>query len=264
MEVKHSKFGGSGAHRYWNCAGCISLIAKARALPSYDPTTSKYAIEGTVAHKLAEICLKTDTNAEDYIREVFEADDMYVAVTRNMVDAVQVYLDDIRGTCLSEFGTNKAFLEIEKQFKLKNVDPEAYGTNDVFLHIPFHKLIVWDYKHGKGVIVEIGFNKQLLFYALGALEGREDIEKVELRLVQPRVPHKDGKIRRITYSVDKLKLFEIELREKIKATKAPNALRKGGNWCKFCDAYKICSEAKQNIWRGGRVNSVANAIEDFS
>ena len=263
LEIVHSKFGGSGAHRFWECAGCINLAEKARAMKGYDSTPSVYATEGTVAHKLGEICLQSGEEAESYIGEIFEADDTYVTVTPNMAYAVQVYLDNIRETYLSEFGTNKSFLEIEKRFTLKNVDPEAFGTNDACLHIPFHKLVVWDYKHGKGVTVEVQFNKQLLYYALGAIEGKEDIEEVDLRLIQPRKPHKDGKVRGITYPVEKLKLFEIELKEKIKATKDLNAPRKGGNWCKFCDAYKICSEAKKNVWRGKKSNTVANAIEDF-
>ncbi len=264
LEKIHSKYGGSGAHRYWECAGCINLQEKAKAMSDFDPTPSIYATEGTVAHRLAEMCLKLNEDASAYVNEMVEADDRYIIISQNMADAVQVYVDHIKETCENEFGTNKSFLEIEKEFSLKNLDPEAFGTNDAYLHVPFHKLIVWDYKHGKGVVVEIKFNKQLLYYALGALEGKTDIDEVQLFIVQPRAPHKDGKIRTVTYSVEKLKLFEIELREKIKVTKNPDAVRKGGDWCKFCDAYKICSEAKKDIWRGKNYNTVAKAIEDFT
>ncbi len=263
LEKIHSKYGGSGAHRYWACAGCINLCEKAKAMLDFDPSPSVYATEGTVAHRLAEICLHSNEDAIAYVGEMFEADDRYIIVSQDMAKAVQVYLDHIRETCKNEFGTNKSFLEIEKEFTLKGLDPEAFGTNDACLHVPFHKLFVWDYKHGKGVVVEIKFNKQLLYYALGALEGKTDIDEVQLFIVQPRAPHKDGVIRTKTYSVEKLKLFEIELREKIKVTKNPDAVRKGGDWCKFCDAYKICSEAKKDIWRGGAYNTVAKAIEDF-
>ncbi len=55
-----------------------------------------------------------------------------------------------------------------------------------------------------------------------------------------------------------------DLQNLIKATKNPEAVRKGGGWCKFCSAYKICSEAKKDIWRGKNYNTVAKAIEDFS
>ncbi len=263
MKKAHSKYGGSGAHRYWECAGCINLCEIARARKDYDPSSSKYALEGTAAHMLGEKCLLTDEDAENFIGESYELEDKYIIVSRDMAKAVQVYLDSVR-VKFSNFGTNKSFLDVEKKFTLENVDPEAFGTNDACLHIPFHKLIVWDYKHGKGVTVEVRFNKQLLFYALGALKGKEDIEEVELILVQPRIPHKKGKVRSVTYPVEKLKLFELELKEKIKATKNPKALRKGGAWCKFCDAYEICTEAKKNIWRGKAVNTVAQAIKDFT
>ncbi len=263
MKRGHSIYGGSGAHRYWECAGCINLIKIARAKKDYDPSSSIYALEGTVAHQLGEHCLITDEEAEDYLGGIYEIEDKFITVSTDMAEAVQVYLDSVR-SAYSGFGTGKAFLEIEKEFTLKQVDSEAFGTNDACLHIPFHKIIVWDYKHGKGITVEVRFNKQLLFYALGALKGKEDIEEVELILVQPRIPHKNGKVRSVIYPVDKLELFEIELKEKIKATKNPKAPRKGGDWCKFCDAYKICPEAKKNIWRGKKArNTVADAIEDF-
>ncbi len=263
MKKTHSKYGGSEAHRYWECAGCINLIAIAKSRKDYDPSSSKYAIEGKAAHLLGEQCLLMDEDSEEFIGEVYEIEDKYITISRNMAEAVQIYLNSVRHA-ISGFGTNKNFLEIEKEFALPDVDPTAFGTNDACLYVPFHKLFVWDYKHGKGIVVEVKFNKQLLFYALGALKGKEDVKEVELILVQPRIPHKNGKVRSVTYSVDKLKLFEIELKEKIKATKNPKAIRKGGDWCKFCDAYKICPEAKKNIWRGRRVrNSVADAIEDF-
>ncbi len=161
LEKIHSKYGGSGAHRYWECAGCINLQEKAKVMPDFDSTPSVYATEGTIAHMLAEVCLKTNENADEYIGETFEADDRFIIISGEMAAAVQVYLDHIRETCENEFGTNKSFLEIEKEFTLKSLDPEAFGTNDACLHVPFHKLVVWDYKHGKGVVVEIKFNKQI-------------------------------------------------------------------------------------------------------
>ncbi len=265
MELVHSRVGGSGAHRFWECPGCINLADKVKAMPDYEPKTSIYATEGTVAHTLGELCLKNgDEYADGYVGESFLADDKFITVTQNMADAVQVYLDDVRGTVKDEFGTNMSFLEVEKKFALPNVDPDAFGTNDACLHVPFHKLIIWDYKHGKGVVVEVKFNKQLLYYALGALGNMKDVEEVELRLVQPRAAHKDGFIRKASYPVEKLALFEMELKQKIEATKDPEAPRKGGDWCKFCEGYRICSEAKKDLWRGNRSNNVADAIDDFN
>ena len=263
MEVKlHSKIGGSGAHRFWECAGCINLAEKAR-LMGHENAPSVYASEGTAAHELAEICLKSGEKADDYLTEILEADGKNFPVTRNMADAVQVFLDTIRKDC-ERFGTNRAFLEIEKEFSLNSVDPEAFGTNDASLHIPYDTLVVYDYKHGKGVVVEVNFNKQLLYYGLGAIKGKEDVEFIELVIVQPRAPHKDGVVRRITYTIEQLELFGIELKQKVQATRNPEALRRGGTWCKFCAAYSICNEAERNLWRGGKSNSVANAISDFS
>lgn len=260
VEVKqHSKIGGSGAHRFWECPGCIILADKI----GRDDIPSKYASEGTVAHKLAEDCLRSDEDAEDYIGFTFEADGRIIKVTQNMADAVQVYLDTIRKDC-EKVGTNRAFLEIEKEFSLTGIDKDAFGTNDAYLHVPFDTLIVYEYKHGAGVVVEVRHNKQMLYYALGAIQGKEDVEQIELVIAQPRARHKDGVVRRITYSVDQLELFGIELKQKIMATKNPDALRRGGTWCKFCAAYRGCDEAEKNLWRGGGNNSIAKAISDFT
>ncbi len=264
MELAHSKVGGSGAHRFWECAGCINLADKVKSMPGYEQKSSKYMREGTAAHSLCEVCLKKDEDADEYIGETFLVEECFINVTENMATAVQVYLDDVRNTVKSEFGTNMSYLDVEKRFALKSVDPDAFGTNDACLHVPFHKLIIWDYKHGKGVIVEVDFNKQLLYYALGALEGRMDVEEVELRVIQPRASHKDGAVRTVSYPVEKLALYEIELKQKIEATRDPEAPRKGGDWCKFCHGYSICSEAKRDLWRGNRSNNVADAIEDFN
>ncbi len=259
----HSKIGGSGAHRFWECPGSIALADKARAKPGFEDSPSVYASEGTVAHQLAEQCLIDNDDPDGFIGFSFEADDRIIKVTQNMADAVQVYLDTIRKDC-QKFGTNAAFLEIEKGFSLPSIDPEAFGTNDACLHIPYETLIVYDYKHGKGVVVEVRHNKQLLYYALGAIQGKEDVEFVELVIVQPRAPHKEGTVRSITYTRDNLEIFEMELKNKVIATKNPNAIRRGGQWCKFCAAYSICDEAETNLWKQNRSNTIANAISDFS
>jgi hypothetical protein len=62
---EHSVFGPSGAHRWLNCPGSI------KAEEGIPDTGSAYAIEGTNAHQLAELCLITGKNAEDFIGQEF-------------------------------------------------------------------------------------------------------------------------------------------------------------------------------------------------
>lgn len=263
MEViNHSKIGASSCHRFWECAGSIALGDKAKREGAVKET-SRFAMEGTAAHLLADICLKDGSRADRHLDVGLGVEDDYFFVTQNMADAVQVYLDKVR-ELLCEY--KDAEYGFEKKFHLTNIHPEAYGTNDAYIYIPEEeRLIVIDYKHGKGIVVEVEGNKQLLYYALGAkanIKGK--IKRIKLMIVQPRAKHKKGVIREITYTAKYLEVFEKELKEKILATEQPILELKAGAHCKFCPAILICSIAELNTWRGNTTVSVADAIEAFN
>ena len=260
--INHSKIGASGAHRFWECEGCVALSEKAKREGKVKDT-SKFALEGTAAHLLAEVCFRTSDVADGYVGSVIEVEDQLIKVTQGMADAVQVYLDTVEDTlkksCNHIFG-------FEKEFRLEDVDEDAYGVNDAFLYIPKEKkLIVWDYKHGKGVAVEVKHNKQLQYYAVGALKHiRGNVETIEIVIVQPRKKHKDGFIRSYNYTNIELLAFKIKLKEKIQATKKPVLRLRAGSWCKFCPAILICEIAEKQTWRQNTTYSVSQAINDFS
>lgn len=263
MEViNHSKIGASGAHRFWECEGSVALSDKAKREGKVKDT-SKFAMEGTAAHLLAEICLRTSDIADEYVRSVIEVEGELINVTQDMADAVQVYLDAVldRIPKASEFTFG-----FEKGFKLDDVDKDAYGTNDAFLYIPNQeRLIIWDYKHGKGLAVEVKHNKQLQYYGLGALGFiKGNVKIIETVIVQPRKKHKDGFIRSYSYTLGELLDFKSKLKEKIQATKKPVLELKAGAWCKFCPAILICEIAEKQTWRQNTTYSVSQAIEDFS
>ncbi len=263
MEViNHSKIGASGAHRFWECEGCVALSERAKREGNVKET-SHFAMEGTAAHLLAEICFETNDIPDEYVGSIIEIEDELIKVTQNMADAVQVYLnavsDEIARSCDYTFG-------FEKEFKIDDVDEDAYGVNDAFLYLPKKKkLFIWDYKHGKGVAVEVKHNKQLQYYALGALNHIKGVvELIEIVIVQPRKSHKDGVVRSWSYTIAELLDFKIKLKEKIQATKKPILQLRAGSWCKFCPAILICEVAEKQTWRQNTTYSVAQAINDFS
>ncbi len=268
MEViNHSKIGASGAHRFWECEGCVALSERAKREGNMKET-SHFAMEGTAAHLLAETCFKTKDIADGYVGSIIEVEDQLIKVSQGMADAVQVYLDFVRNILSLN---PSAVWGYEKEFKLSDVDEEAYGVNDAYILLPeLKKLFVIDYKHGKGVSVEVKDNKQLLYYALGALQGngfnhtKKEIETIDIVIVQPRKKHKDGVIRSATYELEELIEFKWELIGKILATKKPVLELKAGSWCKFCPAILICEIAEKQTWRQNTTYSVAQAIEDFS
>lgn len=235
---KHSSLGASSAHRWIPCPGSVALCEKAP--PQAD---SEYAREGTAAHKLAEKCLEKTAvmiggNPEDYVGK----DIMGFVVDQEMVDAVKLYVDLVR----ADAETMNAKVEIEKKCDLSSIFRGMFGTNDAVAYARWSKLIVYDYKHGKGLAVDVVDNPQLLYYALGAyieLGSNLEFTEIELVIVQPRAEHRDGPVRRWTIPVQFLTAWSDTLRAAALATQKPDAPRVPGKQCRWCPAQPICPEA---------------------
>jgi hypothetical protein len=192
--------------------------------------SSPYAEEGTAAHEVAEICLKSGEDATAYVgKTVYNH-----KVTAEMAEAVQVYLDEVRGTLLAHHGNGD--LLIEQRFKLDWIDKAMFGTNDASLIVHFDTLYVFDYKHGAGVAVEALGNKQMRYYALGAARNA-DVQFVEMVIVQPRCPHKDGPVRRERISIDDLiEWQDTELMPAVNDALQDEARLFAGDHCHWCPA----------------------------
>lgn len=229
---KHSRIGASGAYRWMVCTGSPAMIDKAPP-----QTQSVWAAEGTAAHKVGELCLKTGNNASRYVGNDFDG----VECTEEMAEAVQVYIDAVRGDMQKYAGSE---LLVEQAFDLAQILLGLFGTNDAVVYQAFGRLIIYDYKHGAGNAVEVVDNKQLLYYALGAilnlLNGGGDFESVELVIVQPRAMHRDGHVRRWVVDVPYVMEFAKELEKKARETMQPDAPLVAGDHCKWCPAKAFC------------------------
>lgn len=229
----HATLGASSAYRWMTCAGSVKLSAN---IPRKD---TQYSLEGTAAHALAEISYNQRLDPSNWLGERIES----VVVTQEMVDAVRVYVDFLRGLSV---GDN--LVQLEQRFDLSKLNPPApmFGTSDCTAYLPAErKLIVADYKHGAGVAVDVEDNPQLKYYGLGCLLTlRKDqrVETVELVIVQPRAQHKDGPIRRWECSVEHLLDFSAELVEGAHRAMEPDAPLVPGKHCRFCPAQPMCPE----------------------
>lgn len=231
--AKHSKIGASGAYRWFACPGSVNMIAMA---PKQEQ--SVYAAEGSAAHELCETCLISGGDAVDH----FGTEINGFEVTHDMVDAVQLYIDTVR-----EDLTKDSVLGVEAKFHLDHIHPDLFGTNDAFVAEDYKKVIVYDFKYGQGVPVEVQNNKQMMYYAVNLVK-EYDPEFVELVIVQPRCPHKDGPVRRWTISGGKLtKWAENDLKEAAFATEDPNAPLNAGGHCQFCPAAGMCPALKNEV-----------------
>jgi hypothetical protein len=254
---EHSVWSASATSRNWNCAGALALGAKVDKLD----VESEAAAWGTACHEISEKCLLDVVPADHLIGTTVKTKQHTFTVDEEMADCAQEYVDYVQEQA-HVFRSNPRPLWIEERFSLAKLDPpfDAGGTCDAIIYNPDEKLLeVVDLKGGRGVVVEVTENKQLRTYALGALLAHPelDVVKVKSTIVQPRAPHKDGRIRSETYHVSDLMEWTHELMERMQAAKkAEDALAKvsgaltretwgddflvAGDHCTFCPAAGIC------------------------
>lgn len=238
MTKKHSKLGASASDRWINCPGSIRMSA---GIPSVE---SAYALEGTVAHEVCEILLEGRTPP---------AEIKGVEITDEMVEHCNVHVDYV----WSRARINEALpvgerpeIDIEQRFSLPSLHPDFFGTADCVIYKPEEKrLIVIDFKYGRGIPVEAKDNPQLRYYALGAAMKKHNrgVSVVETVIVQPRCPHPDGPIRSDEISALELMEWSSDLVAAAKATEEPDAPLNPGDWCKFCPAAVTCTALQQKV-----------------
>jgi hypothetical protein len=278
----HSRFGGSKAERWLNCASSVALGDLVPEQPS------RYAAEGTRAHEIAAYCLQRSlSTSRAPAAQQFLADKGWTEedVPVDMLDAVDVYLDAVWAE-VNRFGDGlNAEMRIESTFVLDNLEGadkgEVFGSNDCIVYHPLKKrLAVFDYKHGVGVSVASEDNAQLKFYALGAvldadlIKGR-GVTDIELVIVQPRALDAEaaGAVKSWTWDLADVLEFKVDIEEAIFRAKvmrpffvgakkgeflAADAMPGGapayatGDWCRFCPAAAICpAKEKQALDAAG-------------
>ena len=269
----HATWSASATARNWACSGALALGAKVEKLD----VESEPAAWGTACHQLAEKVLREEAgcfDAENCIGDEIKTKRHTFTVDEEMADCAQQYVDYVREQANAAHGPHS--LWIEERFSLAKLNPpfDAGGTCDAIIYNPDEKLLeVVDLKGGRGVVVEVTENKQLRTYALGALLAHPDLDVVRVKstIVQPRAPHKDGRIRSETYHVTELVEWSAELLVKMRLSKkaedalehvAGDATRElwgdtylvSGSHCTFCPAEGICpAREKQAL-------AVANAF----
>lgn len=240
----HSKLSPSASKRWMTCTGSVKLIEELTKRGLIEDIPSKFAAEGTAAHELGEKCLRHRREPEDFLGRIIPAQGFKFPVTQEMVDAIDIYVDDVRDDM------DGCELQVEVKCVLTSLGIEGLdgGTSDTLLVNPSCKyIIVDDLKYGKGIVVEPEGNTQLMQYALGALihlgiDEFDDDWDVYLRICQPRAFHPDGPIR--SHKMTSGELWEWaneELIPKAQATHNPNApLVPDHEGCRFCPAMGNC------------------------
>lgn len=167
----HAKLSPSSASRWLYCQKSIEECE------GLENGSSPYAEEGTLAHALLEQWLVVGFEPE------------WPEEYPDMKEAVKIAYEYV--TALSE--ESNAVFATEIQVKPDQLGTDGvWGTADVLIYHPeTYELFVIDYKHGKGVPVDVEGNSQLQIYALGAIAhaGRMGwhVETVRTVIIQPRI-----------------------------------------------------------------------------
>lgn len=223
----HSKYAASASERWLNCPGSIALCEKAP--PSRD---NKWSIEGTEAHACLEAFLKNIDNpnaVQKFLSKKYPLDMIeHARHARNLIF-----------TASQKISSDNEILA-EQKVKLDHHEDEG-GTLDAAIVDEFGPLVVYDYKYGAGIPVEVQNNPQLAFYALAlAKKYKYNFTEVVATIIQPRADHPKGPVRSWRMSIRQLKDWDDLFKKGVDRCEKPNARLFAGKWCRYCPAASIC------------------------
>lgn len=242
--MAHAKLAPSASARWINCPGSVNLIGAVKP----EEKSSKFAVEGTVAHAVAEFALTygmdkvysdlLDTNAHGQFQIPGSEK---IEINHDMIENVEYYYDyveEIKGELYLEFKA-PLFYSLTEDGTIDALNFRKYGKH----------CDVVDLKYGKGVAVSAEDNTQLLIYFISALDHFSvlySLETVTLHIVMPRQSNR--------VSTWELTMEEVERwRKRIEWAAAqvtdPRAPRiPGEKQCRWCPVKSHCAEfAKGNI-----------------
>lgn len=232
MARAHAKLAPSACSRWSVCTAAPTLEE------GYPDTTSVYATEGTLAHKLGELLLQKHfyfmkQASFDRQLKAIQADEQY---TKAMLSHCEDYRDFIAEQA-AEMGD--PIVALEERVDISHIVPEGFGSCDCIL-IADGLLHVIDLKYGAGVPVDSKDNPQLQLYALGALElfgAIYDVDRVKMTIFQPRLDN----IATYELPVKALEGWATWLKPIAQeAFDGPGTFRAGEEQCRFCKAHNDC------------------------
>jgi hypothetical protein len=199
--------------------------------------SSKYAAEGTAAHALAAYCLEERISPRSCLGQTALVEGHVIPLDEELVAAVEEYLHYVYDTTQPE---DESAAEQSFTPAMKKLHPKFGGSTDYVRWRAATRLLeIMDYKHGAGVPVDVDDNKQLKYYALGALLSNPqwNAETVRITIVQPRCDHEQGRIRSYEFPAIDLVDYAGELIDAAKRTEEFGAdLVPSKKACKWCPA----------------------------
>ena len=246
----HTVASPSALHRLMRCPGSAVLC---KSVPEQ---SSKYAEEGTLFHSVMEYILKAKLGEQVTNKWIRRYIDTYSTIALEkeavdeMVDCVQ---DAVEWFNLNFVNATQIIAETRLPMYYSDRD---YGTADVIVLFD-DRLVIVDWKYGKGVDVSPNNNPQLISYAVSALKylssqhiDIRNFKEIETIIYQPRI-YTGETVKSYKYAMQELvqqsKIIK-EAVDKVYAlySKSANSkivkenLSASEEACKFCPAKMIC------------------------
>ena len=226
--ANHSKVvGGSTAKRVIGCPGSVALCATMPPKPS-----SKYADEGTLLHDAIAQVLDKNVKPESLLGMTYQDQ----VLTQDLIDnKLHVALDllmEVDPKLEMEYA-------VETEVGFGDFLPDVFGSCDLLGRIG-NRAIVLDWKFGDGVSVGVEENEQLLFYAAAAMRTEsvkwvfDGATEIECVIIQP------PSLKRWVTTVERVKQFEVQLLQAVKASEKKDAPIAVGEHCRWCSAKPVC------------------------
>jgi hypothetical protein len=226
--MQHSNIvGGSTAKRVINCPGSVALVNKMPKQPS-----SEHADRGTMLHDVISEILGKDLPWDQFIGTVYEGQVLTQELFDEKIVVALELLDQVDPDKRMEY-------EVETRVGFGDLLPDVFGSTDLVGRIG-SRAIVLDWKFGDGVVVDAVENPQLMFYAAASMRTEEakwafeGATEVECIIVQPPM------IKRWVTTKERIKQFEQELVQAVKAAQQPDAKLAVGDHCRWCAGKPIC------------------------
>jgi len=200
------------------------------------------ADEGTLAHSVGELILRFklgEITKQKYSVELkkLQKNPLYNENLHSHAEDYSVFV--LERYTAAQNRTKDALIFLERKLDMTEWIPEGFGTGDCII-IADGVLEIIDLKYGKGVLVSAIENKQMMTYALGALNSfgfLYDVVSVRMTIFQPRL--------------DNYSTFEITVDDLLQWAKTclkPRALLAyngegefiPGPHCQFCKAKAQC------------------------
>ena len=226
--ANHSKVvGGSTAKRVIGCPGSVALCATIPPKPS-----SKYADEGTLLHDAIAQVLDKNVKPESLLGMTYQDQ----VLTQDLIDNKLHIALDLLGQVDPNLEMEYA---VETEVGFGDFLPDVFGSCDLLGRIG-DRAIVLDWKFGDGVAVGVEENEQLLFYAAAAMRTPsvswvfDGATVIECVIIQPPM------IKRWVTTVERVKQFELQLLQAVKASQKKDASIEVGSHCRWCSAKPVC------------------------